>query len=89
MTTETDTTNAVRATVRKFVVDNFMFGQDDGIADDQSFLASRIVDSTGILQIVSFLESTYRIRIGDEELVPENLDSIDAITAFLRSKQAS
>ena len=63
--------------VRNFVLQNFLFGRTENIGDGQSFLESGIIDSTGILELVTFLEHTYHIQIGDEELVPENLDSID------------
>ncbi len=75
--------------VRTFVIQNFLFGRDAGLADDESFLDSGIIDSTGVLELVAFLESTYGIRISDEELIPENLDSINNISKFLRSKLAA
>jgi len=84
MRLETDTTRTVRA----FVVDNFLFGRDEGFGDTDSFLESGIVDSTGVLQLVAFLEATYGITISDEELVPDNLDSIQNIARFLGGKLA-
>lgn len=81
---ETDTVQPVRA----FVTENFLFGREDGLMDKDSFLESGIVDSTGILQLVAFLETTYAIRISDSELVPENLDSIHSVSVFLRGKLA-
>jgi acyl carrier protein len=75
--------------VRQFIADNFMFGQDEDLADDSSFLAGGIVDSTGVLQIVAFLEERFAVAVSDLELVPENLDSIDAIAAFIARKQAA
>jgi acyl carrier protein len=72
--------------VRTFIVENFLFGQSDGLKDDQSFLESGIIDSTGILQLVAFLEKTFKVQVKDEELVPENLDSLHSIAGFLQSK---
>ena len=72
--------------VRTFVVQNFLFGKDDALTDEQSFLESGIIDSTGILELVAFLEKTYGVEISDEELLPENLDSINSISEFLRTK---
>jgi len=72
--------------IRTFIVQNFLFGRDDGLTDGQSFLESGIIDSTGILELVAFLEKTYGISVSDEELIPENLDSIDNISNYLRSK---
>jgi len=74
--------------VRTFIIQNFLFGRAENIGDGQSFLESGIIDSTGILELVAFLEKTYNIQIDDEELVPENLDSIDNIAKFLESKLA-
>ena len=73
-------------TIRQFVVDNFLFGQGDGLNDQSSFLDEGIIDSTGLLQLVAFIEGTYAISISNDELTPENLDSIDAIATFLSRK---
>ncbi len=72
--------------VRSFVVENFLFGEDGELEEKTSFLESGIIDSTGILQLVSFLEETYGISVEDEELIPENLDSLKNIDAFLNRK---
>jgi acyl carrier protein len=58
-----------------------------GLADDQSFLDHHIIDSTGFIELVTFLELTYRIRIQDEEMIPENLDSLDSIGRFVGGKR--
>lgn len=71
--------------VRRFVVDNFLFGRDE-LRDEQSFLDSGIIDSTGVLELVAFLERNFGVAIGDEELTPENLDSVARITRFVRAK---
>jgi acyl carrier protein len=73
--------------IREFVVKNFLFGQDNGLQDTDSFLESGIIDSTGVLELVSHLEGRYSIKIGDDELVPDNLDSVTAITRFVSLKQ--
>ena len=72
--------------IREFIVENFLFGERNGLDIHTSFLESGIIDSTGILELVSFLEETYQIEIEDAELVPENLDSIQKVTTFLQSK---
>jgi acyl carrier protein len=72
--------------IRNFVVENFLFGEDKGLTDNSSFIKEGIVDSTGIMQLVSFIQDQYRIAIEDEELVPENLDSIAKVSAFIESK---
>lgn len=73
--------------IREFVLTNFLFGQEGtGLAEDQSFLESGIIDSTGVLELVAFLEQRYGIAVGDRELLPENLDSIRNVTGFVASK---
>ncbi|MEJ5358021.1 MAG: acyl carrier protein [Desulfobacterales bacterium] len=78
---------AVREEVKRFIVDNFLFGDSEGFDENASFLESGVIDSTGILELVTFLEETYQIRVEDEELVPENLGSIDAVTRYLKRKR--
>lgn len=72
--------------VRAFIVDNLLFGDDSGLADDTHFLAEGIVDSTGFLELVLFLEETFEISVEDAEMIPENLDSLDLIEAYLGRK---
>ena len=72
--------------VRTFIVDNFLFGDDSSLKEDSSFLQEHIVDSTGILEIIAFLEEEFSIIINDDELQPENLDSLNNIDAFLKNK---
>lgn len=72
--------------VRKFVIENFCFGQDPGLGDDDSFLEKGIVDSTGVLELVAFLENTYGIKIENEDLIPDNLDSVGRVCAFLEAR---
>ena len=76
----------VKNELRRFIVENFLFGQDQDLADSTSFLENGIIDSTGVLELVAHLEATYGIKVKDTELVPENLDSIDAVAAFLERK---
>ena len=74
--------------LRAFVVENFLFGQDGNLRNDDSFLENGIIDSTGILELVSYLEEQYKIEVADQELVPENLDSISNLARFLCKKLA-
>ena len=81
------TTTEVTSEVRAYVVDRFLFGQGaETLSDEASFLESGIVDSTGVLEIVMFLEQRFGIKVKDEELIPENLDSIRNITGFVTRK---
>ena len=73
--------------VKSFIVDNFLFGQGgDKITADASLMDNGIVDSTGVLELVAFLEETWSIEVEDEELVPENLDTLGNITRFIQRK---
>jgi len=73
--------------LRQFIIDNFLFGQDgDGLSDGDSLLDQGIVDSMGVMELVGFLEATYGITIEDQELIPDNLDSIDKLVKFLTRK---
>jgi acyl carrier protein len=72
--------------VRSFVVDNFLLGREEGLSNDDSFLERGIIDSTGILELVSYLEETYEIEITEDELIPDNLDSINRIGTYLDRK---
>ena len=73
-------------TVRTFIVENFLFGDGEKLKDDTSFLNSDIIDSTGILEVVAFLEETYDFSIDDAEMVPENFDSLVNISSYLTRK---
>ena len=72
--------------IREFIVDNFLFGDGSQLHDDSSFLQESIIDSTGILEVISFLEKQFPIKINDDEILPENLDSLNNISAFLKRK---
>jgi len=76
----------VKQVIRQFVVETFLFGNDDGLENDTSFLENGVIDSTGMLELIMFLENKYGIRIADEELVPENLDSVQNIAGFIERK---
>ena len=72
--------------VREFIVENFLFGDGDEFKNDTPFFENGIVDSTGILEIISFLEETFQINIEDEELIPENFSTVQTIDKYLSSK---
>ncbi len=74
--------------VRKFIEDNFLFREDRAnLATDESLLDAGLIDSTGILELVAFLEGEFGIRVADAEIVPDNLDSIGSIVAYVDSKR--
>ena len=73
--------------VRKFVEDNFLFREDRAsLSDAESLLEAGLIDSTGILELVAFLEQQFQIRMADADIVPENLDSIKTIVVYVESK---
>ena len=78
--------NKLKDKIRQFIVEDFLFGDDNGLKDDTSFLDEGIIDSTGILELVSFVEEEFSISVEDEELIPENLDSIMNVVAYLERK---
>ncbi len=83
-------TTAIKDTVRAFIVDSFLMGGDQaGFTDSDSFLEQHIVDSTGFLELIMFLEETYGIEVKEDEMVPDNLDSLDAIDAYVQRKKAA
>lgn len=79
--------NDIKAQVKAYITDNFLFGQNGDLGDDASFLSKGVLDSTGVLELVMFLEQTFGIKVEDEELVPENLDSLNAIEAYVNRKR--
>lgn len=79
---------AVRDRVRGFIAENFYVPDMAALADDQSLVESGIVDSTGILEVLAFLEGTFEIQVEDAEAVPANLDTVANIVAFVGRKLA-
>ena len=75
--------------VRQFIKENFYAASASDLTDDASLLDLGIVDSTGILEVVAFLEEAFDITVDDAEMLPENLDSIDNIVAFVARKTAA
>jgi acyl carrier protein len=72
--------------IRTFIVDNFLYGKDDDFGDDVSFLEKGIIDSTGVLELVSFVEDKFGITVEDEELIPENFDSVSNLASYISKK---
>ena len=73
-------------TVKEFIVENFLFGDEDQIDLETDFFEKGIIDSTGVIELVSFMEETFEISIDDEALIPENLSSLKNIREFLLQK---
>ena len=79
---------SIETALRKFISDNFMYRENiESLADTDSFMDKNLIDSTGVLELVFFLEKTFEIKVADEEVMPDNLDSIKKITAYVQRKQ--
>ena len=77
----------VKQTIRDFIIGNFFFGNPpEAFRDNASFLDRGLIDSTGILELIEFIEATYDIGVAEDELTPENLDSVDRVSAFVIRK---
>ncbi len=77
----------LRSRLRIYILENFLFSDDHSeLGDDDSFLENEIIDSTGILEVIEFLEEESNIKIEDEDMVPDNLDSINKIISFVERK---
>lgn len=77
----------VREEIRSYVLDNYLFTDDQSkLEDDNSFLETGILDSNGVMEIIFFLEDEYGVAVSQEEMIPENLDSVSRIVKFVESK---
>ena len=75
------------AKIRDFILENFMAGEsEEALDNDSSFLEKGIIDSMGVLELVAFVEETYGIEIDDDELTPDNFDSVSKLVSYIRRK---
>lgn len=79
----------IKKTVRDFLNQSFLSGGSLELSDSDSLLQLQVVDSTGFLELVSFLEGEFGLKVADDEMVPENLESLDNIEQFVRGKLAA
>jgi len=83
-------TEDIAGRVRSFIEDNFLFRSDlSGLGDSESLLENGVMDSTGVLELVAFLETEFAIQMSDADIIPDNLDSVTAITAYVERKLAT
>ncbi|MBN1172109.1 MAG: acyl carrier protein [Micromonosporaceae bacterium] len=81
---------AVRENLVEFIVNNYLFGEDTRTpGDDDSLIEAGIVDSTGILELIEFLETRFGIEVLDSETIPQNLGSIGNLVSFVEEKQGA
>jgi len=79
----------MKKTIRHYILGNLLFTEDESaLQDSDSFLDSGIIDSTGVLEIILFIEETFGVKVNDDEMIPANLDSVDNLAAFINRKQA-
>jgi acyl carrier protein len=79
---------SIEKKVRDYVLENYLFTDDQAkLQNTDSFLEKGIIDSTGVLEMIAFLEQEFAIRVEDDEMVPENLDSVNNIITFITNKQ--
>lgn len=76
----------LKSDIRNFIVENFLYGKNDGLRDDVSFMKRGLIDSTGILELVAFVEEKYGLSVADEDLIPENFDSINNLSTYIVKK---
>lgn len=80
--------NALHDQIRNFILENYLFTNDEAaLGVDDSLLGRGIVDSTGMLEIIFFIEEQLGVKVKDEEMIPDNLDSVNRIAAFVQSKR--
>jgi acyl carrier protein len=72
--------------VKSFIIDNFLFGEGEKLKDDTDFFRAGIIDSTGIVELVGFIESSLPVKVNDEELIVHNFSSLHNVTTFLKRK---
>lgn len=74
--------------IRQYVLENLLFSEDEqAIQDSDSFLDGGIIDSTGVLEIILFIEESFGIKVNEDEMIPTNLDSVDKLVGFVKRKR--
>ena len=79
----------IKYSVRKFLLDNFVMGGNVVIADDTSFVKAHILDSTGFIELILFIEESFGVKVDDAEMLPENFDSLLNIDGYIGRKRAA
>jgi acyl carrier protein len=80
----------IRDSVREYILKNYLFTTDaSSLRDDVSLMQTGVIDSTGVLELIMFLQERFGLEVADEEMLPENLDSVQAITAFVKRKKGN
>ena len=78
---------SLEATIREFILENYLFTDDESeLKNEESLIESGVIDSTGIMEVIAFMQKEFEIQVEDDEMVPENLDSVNNIVAYLKRK---
>lgn len=78
----------MKKTIRKYILENLLFTDDEStLRDDESFLDGGIIDSTGVMEIILFIEESFGFRVNDDEMLPVNFDSVNNLATFILRKQ--
>lgn len=79
----------IKKTIREFILESYLFTDDESVLkDEQSLLEAGIIDSTGILELVDFMQLTFEVEVEDDEMIPDNFDSVESIVAYITRKTA-
>jgi acyl carrier protein len=81
------TKRQIEEKLKEFIVETFLFGQDSGLKPSDSLLKKGVIDSTGVMELITFIERAFQVKIEDGEILPENLDSIARATSYILRKQ--
>ncbi len=82
--------NAISGHIRHFIIQNFLFGEEAALPGDEVSLLQRgLIDSLGVLDLVSFVEQQFGIKVGEEDMIPENFDSVTSLTSYVCARAAS
>jgi len=77
-----------RGRIRKYILENFLFTDDEAaLSNDDSFLEKGIIDSTGMLELIAFIGDGFQVTLEDDELIPDNLDNVNRVAAFIQRKK--
>lgn len=80
----------IRRSIRKYILENFLFSDNDSaLNDDTSFLEQGIIDSTGVLELVNWIEEQFETKVADEDLIPDNFDSVNKLAEYIMRKKSS
>lgn len=81
------TLEEISHSIRNFLFENYLFGYDENeFSDDSSFMDYGVLDSTGILELIVFIEGEFNIEISDMEIIPENMDSVNCVSRLVYKK---